>query len=98
MFAKEASRNLSNLDTTWHHYALTWNDSTMNLYVDGVLCATKTGTANPTGNYFIGQLNRPKIPGDFSVHGLIDDVRFYNRILSENEISTLVQMGNADKR
>jgi glucose/arabinose dehydrogenase/chitodextrinase len=70
---------------TWSHVALTWNGSTMRLYINGVEAANharggpmqtttaplRIGGNSPYGEFFLGR---------------IDEVRVYNRALSAAEI------------
>ncbi|MBF0103063.1 MAG: carboxypeptidase regulatory-like domain-containing protein, partial [Desulfobacterales bacterium] len=79
----------------WHHivaiyYGGTLSQSTVQLYIDGIKQELQkdgggTGSANTyNGNYRLGG-------GETSnqLYGLIDDVRVYNRALSESEIQQL---------
>jgi hypothetical protein len=78
-------------DGTWHHLAATRNNTSgaMQVYVDGVLRGSGTG---PTGSRTwptvlrIGGLQ----PGYNYLNGVLDEVRLYDRILTTNEISTLI--------
>ncbi len=74
----------------WHHVAGVYNGASMNLYVDGSLDATKA-TTSPIGvnkaNVLIGE--NPEA-AKRKWDGLIDDVRLYNRALSEAEIGELI--------
>jgi outer membrane biosynthesis protein TonB len=79
--------NTSPTLNTWTHLAFTYDGATAKLYVNGVLNVSqaKTGTiAATTGVLHIG--------GDTAFgehfHGLIDEVRVYNRALSATEIQT----------
>ncbi|HEY7310523.1 MAG TPA: Ig-like domain-containing protein [Gemmataceae bacterium] len=71
---------------TWTFLAGTYDSSTMKLYVNGTLVASRTmagSIATTTNPLHIG--------GDWSNEmftGLIDNVRVYNRALSASEIST----------
>jgi len=70
---------------SWHHLAATYNGSALKLYVDGNLVATtKASTALSAGAFplFIG--GNP-LWGEF-FKGTIDEVRVYNRALTDNEI------------
>jgi len=76
----------------WHHLAATYNGSALKLYVDGNLVATpKAATPLSTGAFplFIG--GNP-LWGEF-FKGTIDEVRVYNRALTDGEI--LVDMFTA---
>lgn len=75
----------------WHHLVCAWDSSGTTLYVDGVLSAT-SGTAPSTWNtvgqgVFIGRERYS--PSSYS--GNIDDVRVYNRKLSQGEALSLYQ-------
>ncbi len=77
----------------WHHVACTWDGQNIRVYVDGVLIGgptAKTGTMTDNGNQLrIGSDATHALP--FS--GKIDDVRLYNRALSDGEIKQLYLMG-----
>jgi hypothetical protein len=77
----------------WTHIAISGNGNNLKLYINGILDRTITtgtaitnystpefilGQATQTGTYFKGQIN---------------DVRMYNRVLSDNEISQLSGRG-----
>ncbi len=70
-----------------YHIAATYGDDEMKLYRDGLWRATgsATGMLNQTSyDLTIGQM----LPGDsqFNFVGVIDDVKIYNRVLTESEI------------
>ncbi len=74
---------------TWYHVAGTWDGSAVRIYVNGQLDntpAARTGT--------IGVDTRPMYIGGYSISdlfdGMIQDVRLYNRALSQAEIAKLV--------
>jgi len=78
---------------TWHHLAVTYHDgiASLRLYRDGVLQASEKdsivcNTSNPIqdiGNLFIGS----------NFTGKIDDMIFYNRVLTSSEVTSLSQLG-----
>ncbi|OGW98917.1 MAG: hypothetical protein A2062_05030 [Omnitrophica WOR_2 bacterium GWA2_44_7] len=73
----------------WHHIAVTYDDKTGDaaVYIDGALANKKNlGIFTPQTSYdiYIGRR-----PNERSFHGLIDDIRVYNRILSAVEIRNL---------
>jgi hypothetical protein len=74
----------------WSFIVGTWDGSTMRLYVNGALVASqsKSGviTTDPNSSLLIG--TRLRLPAD-TFHGLLDDIRIYNRALSASEISAL---------
>ena len=83
------------IDNTWHHIAYVLEDSsdTITVYVDGsdVLSFGSTISIAATDLLSLGQeYDPPMTPGDF-YSGLLDDVRIYDRALTESEIATLAQ-------
>lgn len=76
----------------WNHIAVTYNGSIVKFYHNGRLVVSKPfkkGLSSDTGDLYIG--GSPfGIPEDFS--GLIDDVRIYNRALSDREIYNIFTM------
>ena len=84
------------LDTDWHHYALTWDGKTMRAYVDGGLKATKVGKAAPKGTYYIGAYN---LSGRamYGLRGLIDEAAIFSRVLSQREIQRLMDRAKKGK-
>ena len=82
-------------DGQFHHLAGTWNGSAVKLYVDGVLegSALTSGTlvSGSAAEIVIGDHNPPN--QGRRVHGLLDEVKIYNRALSASEIQAI---GSAD--
>ena len=74
----------------WHHVAGTYDGANINVYLVGSLDGT-VATTSPIGvnaaNVLIGE--NPEAAGR-NWDGLIDDVRIYNRALSEAEIGELI--------
>ena len=71
----------------WTHVALTYDGTTLRLFVNGTQVATRatTGTIQATDNpLWIGG-NNPY--GEYFT-GLIDEVRVYNRALTQTDIQT----------
>lgn len=69
----------------FRHLACTWNGSTLSLYIDGNLNITTAQNLTPTANtapLFIGQFGG----NSDRLNGLIDEVRIYNRALTQAEI------------
>jgi hypothetical protein len=78
------------LDNTWHHISGTFQGSTIKIYIDGVLKSTVTLSPGETPlsntrDLFIG---RHYALGRY-FRGTIDEVRIYNRALSDSEIALL---------
>src|SRR5262249_3180022 len=76
------------LTAGWHLVAGTFDGTTAQLYVDGVLTASDTFTApvSGTGSLYIGRYAGGNGYGWF---GGIDEVRYYNRALTSAEISAI---------
>lgn len=77
-------------NSAWHHVVGSQTGTTTKLYIDGVLCRTATSTAigNSTGTVEIGRFN-----SGYYYNGTIDDVRVYNRALSDAEVLGLYNSG-----
>src|SRR3954468_6694208 len=74
----------------WTHLAVTYDGTTMRLYVNGVLrnSVTASGGINAsTAPLRIGGNTVFSVPGTEYFAGLIDEVRIYNRALSAAEIT-----------
>ncbi|VVB58450.1 Concanavalin A-like lectin/glucanases superfamily protein [Candidatus Anstonella stagnisolia] len=70
---------------SWKFIAISFDNSTIKVYVDGAEVATAAGALSvPVGNY-IGAFS----PSAGKVAGSIQDVRIYNRVLSPEEIALL---------
>jgi hypothetical protein len=86
--------NSNILLNTYTHVAVTYDGTTMSIYVNGSLDAFKTTT--------IGTLNQNSLPlaigggaADFS--GAVDELEIYNRALSQTEIQSVYNADNAGK-
>ncbi|MDO8742778.1 MAG: LamG-like jellyroll fold domain-containing protein, partial [bacterium] len=75
-------------DTSWHHVAATFTDSsnTLNLYVDGILATTATKALEVDGVGHVVTVGNHQNNNTFS--GLIDDFRMYSRALTLAEIQS----------
>ena len=75
---------------TWHHVALTWNGNTKTLYFDGALntsAAASTMASTASTGMTIGERLSTTMPLTFS--GAVDDLVFFDRVLSAPEIAQL---------
>jgi hypothetical protein len=85
------------IDTNWHHLALVYTTNTQTAYLDGSQVATMNGVLNPGASNIIqignGYANTGIVGissnGNQPFSGLIDEVRFYNAVLSLVQINTL---------
>ena len=76
---------------TWYHFALTIDNNNLNLYTNGSLVASAPTTFafsyQANKNIILGGSNEPNF--DLPFTGSMDNLRFYNRILSASEINQL---------
>ena len=83
---------LSSLTTgQWHHvvFVKTGVGDLGNLYIDGVLQTSYTGSIASTPSNSVDFLIGRYTSSGYEFNGLIDDVRIYNRALTTNEITTI---------
>jgi hypothetical protein len=86
----EASTNHSST-TAWTHLATVRNGTDLRLYVNGVLSAV-TASANVAAadaRFAIGERYRSMLIA-FRLDGLVDDVRIYDRALSQDNIQRIM--------
>ena len=86
-------KKLTDLDNTrWHHLATTFNSTAQIVYLDGQVLGRTNWTSLNTapGPAYIAY--RPH--GPFWYRGAIDEVRCYDRVLSEVEILEAMSFGN----
>jgi hypothetical protein len=84
----------------WTHVIYTWNKTTSKFYINGDLKTTHIATdssinQNRTNNVMFG--GHTYTWGDNYFTGSLLDIRFYNRVLSQQEISWLFDMYNPNK-
>ncbi|MBW7991154.1 MAG: LamG domain-containing protein [Planctomycetes bacterium] len=88
----ELDSNIAVNDGQWHHIVGVYDDPDVKVYVDGVEENTMTGASSLTdstaGGLTIGQRSGGNIIG-----GIIDEVRIYNRALTEPEILAAMEGG-----
>jgi hypothetical protein len=74
-------------DGEWHYAVLTFDGRTINLYIDGTKEASKSTTATPdyTGIQPVSIGVNSLALGGFFI-GQIDEVRIWNRTLSDQEV------------
>jgi hypothetical protein len=82
---------------TWYHVAMTYDGSSLKLYVNGKL----DGSAAVSGPVLTS--DQPLViggesPGPWNFQGLIDEVSLYDRALSETEVRAIYGAGSAGKR
>jgi hypothetical protein len=72
-------------DSVWNHVALTYRDSSRALYLNGV--KDQGGSNNLAVNLYFDNDRTTRFGASFI--GILDEVRFYNRALSADEIAHL---------
>jgi len=77
------------VDTQWHHFAITYDGSTGASYLDGQLIGSQAGPLATVDQVRIG--GRPGYPNYF--RGLVDDVRIYNKALTQEKINEIMRGG-----
>ncbi len=73
----------------WYHLGASFDGTTLKMYVNGVLDTTHAFTPSTlsfTGNFAMGN---SASGGTWAMQGYIDDVRVYNRVLSDAEMAAL---------
>ncbi|UCD53349.1 MAG: discoidin domain-containing protein [Phycisphaerales bacterium] len=74
------------VDTEWHHFVATYEGDGGSWYLDGQLIDVSAGE--------IGTIDQVRIGANLNTAahfpGLIDDVRIYNRVLTETEIQAVI--------
>ena len=77
------------LDNQWHYLTVNYEYNTIKIYLDGALLGSADFPNTPvynSGDLFIGKWG---CKNSRYFHGAIDELRIYNRVLTEQEIVTL---------
>jgi len=82
-------------DNTWHHVVITVDGLTATLYVDGVSQGDKTLSGAFQGDATAKVKIGKREPNHFHFNGTIDEVRIYNRALTQTEIQLHYQLTNS---
>lgn len=86
------------IDTNWHHLALVYTTNLQTVYLDGSQVTTLSGTLSPgaasniimIGNGYANTgITGVSVTGNQPFSGTIDEVRFYNSVLSSADVNTL---------
>jgi len=86
----ELDSNVAVNDGQWHHIVGVYDDPVAKVYVDGVEEGTTTQSNRLTGSAVEG-LTIGRRGGGNIISGIIDEVRIYNRALTEPEILTAME-------
>ena len=82
-------------DGKWHHVAGVLNGTKASIFVDGALDASTNASPNISVNDYAVLIGANAQATGRLFHGLIDDVRIYDRALSVDELRALVKEGGA---
>jgi len=80
-------------DSQWHHVVGILDGSKQLIFVDGVLDASTNSSPNISSNEYPVLIGANAQATGRLFHGLIDDVRIYNRALSTEEVRALTEAG-----
>src|SRR6185436_14546189 len=88
---------VSLLDGQWHYLAGVFTGSRFEMYLDGGLQNTLAYGGSPVNNNRDVSIGRSWGGGASTrhFHGLIDEVKFFNRALSSNEVAAINAAGSA---
>ncbi|PTX44229.1 putative secreted protein (Por secretion system target) [Christiangramia gaetbulicola] len=79
----------------WYHVAISFDGTTANLYVDGILLGTKSGASSPqltTAPFLLGAVydsSSPNNPKNL-FHGWMEEVRLWGKSLEKEQIRLLM--------
>jgi hypothetical protein len=87
--------NIIVADGLWHHTVVTYDGSTLRIYLDNteVVSASRSLNTTNNGTFLIGDRVGQNT---HNMNGLIDDVRVYDRALRIDEVEALYHEGNWD--
>lgn len=76
------------VDKQWHHMVVTRDNDELKFYIDGILIGT---SPTPTGTGPFPMVDKYTLAHAYNIFwkGSLDDLRFYRRVLSPIEITTL---------
>lgn len=77
----------------WNHSVVTYDlaTTTIRLYINGILDSVHANIPSPNATAASMMIGRDSELGRYWFHGVIDDIRMYNRMLSTDEVFALYQ-------
>ena len=80
--------NVTLPNNVWHHVAVTYNGTTANLYIDGILDNSNnlTSPSNTAAEFSIGAVYESKTSINDYFAGDIDEIKIFNTVLNANQI------------
>lgn len=76
----------------WYHIIASRGEKVLNIYVNGVLSSSQNMTDKPFYSNNVRTLIGQRFDGTFTFNGIIDEVKIFNRALSDQEAKTLFEM------
>lgn len=85
-------------DDGWHMFTYVKDGGVVKMYIDGVLQADSTSGVtnhvyNANNSFRMGRGNHTNSSQDYYYNGELDDISIWNRVLTQNEITTLYTGG-----
>lgn len=87
-YGNNLSANSANVNNTWYFFTYTYDGTNAKIYKNGTLLTTVPKTWNTLNNNNIFKLG-VGVGGELSFIGAIDDLKIYNYILTQTEITNL---------
>jgi hypothetical protein len=81
---------------TWYHVVFSWDGSTKQVYVNGVKEVDTTDSNASTGNDTLLSLGTSTHSPTQGLDGTLEDVRIYNRVLTDKEIGVIYNGSGRD--
>jgi hypothetical protein len=81
--------------STWYHVVVTYDGSTVRMYVNGVSQGSVASAGSITNNTSPLRIGRPSDLWDVSLDGVVDEVAVYTTVLSATQVT---EHYNAGKR
>ena len=81
-------------DGLWHHFVAQNNGTRTQLYIDGFLTGSRTETLSSLVNQPRDSALGARLNGSNFFAGTFDDIRYYDAVLTQSEISALAQISN----
>lgn len=88
-------------EDSWHHYSLVYDNNVIKTYVDGVLAHTQYKGFNSQGTFSNESVrvgSSMNLSNNRALDGAVDDIRIYNRVLSDAEVRSLYQEAGPKKQ
>lgn len=81
-------------DGLWHHFVAQNDGTTTQLYIDGFSVGSRAQSLSSLANGFRHSAIGARQSGQAIFAGTFDDIRYYDAVLTQSEISALAQISN----